>query len=136
MNFLSTCSFACVVAIVYKKNHTQRGALLGLLSGSVTMIVVMLLWNWLITPLYMGVPRQAVEEMLLPYFLPFNILKAGLNTAITLFIYKPLVTALRKARLIETASPKTASAKKGIYLIGLFLLATCLLLFLVLKGIL
>ena len=135
MNFLSTCCFACTASLIYKKNHTSKGALLGLLCGSVFMIVVMLLWNWLVTPLYMGVPREMVEGLLIPTFLPFNALKAGLNTAITLFLYKPLVTALRKARLLETAAPKKVSAKPGIYLIASLLLVSCILLILVLKGI-
>ena len=136
MNFLSTCCFACVAGAIYKKIHTQRGALLGLLAGSVSMIAIMLLWNWMITPLYMGVPRSAIEAMLLPTFLPFNALKAGLNSAITLFLYKPLVTALRKARLLDSAAPKKAPAKPGIYLLAGLLLATCILFLLVLRGIL
>ena len=135
MNFLSTCCFACTASLIYKKNHTGKGALLGLLCGSVFMIVVMLLWNWLVTPLYMGVPREMVEGLLIPTFLPFNALKAGLNTAITLFLYKPLVTALRKARLLEVTAPKKVSAKPGIYLIASLLLVSCILLILVLKGI-
>lgn len=135
MNFLSTCCFACTASLIYKKLHTGKGALLGLLCGSVLMIAIMILWNWLITPLYMGVPRQEVEGMLIPVFMPFNALKAGLNTAITLFLYKPLVTALRKAGMIQTAAPKKASAKPGIYLIALLLLASCVLFALVLKGV-
>lgn len=134
MNFISTCCFACVSGLIYKKMHTQKGALLGLLCGSASMICVMLLWNWLITPLYMGVPRQAVEGMLLPYFLPFNALKAGLNTSITLFLYKPLATALRKARLIESSPAKKGSAKPGMYLVAALLLVTCVLLVLVISG--
>ena len=75
MNLISTCSFACVAALIYKKKHSANGAVLGLLAGSVSMIIIMLLWNWLITPLYMGATREAVEAMLLPVVLPFNALK-------------------------------------------------------------
>ena len=74
MNLISTCSFACVAAVIYKKQHSLKGAMLALLAGSLSMICVMLLWNWLISPLYMHVPRPAVEAMLLPVFLPFNAL--------------------------------------------------------------
>ena len=100
------------------------------------MIGVMLLWNWLITPLYMGVPRPVVVSMLVPVFLPFNALKAGFNSALTLMLYKPLVSALRKTGLIPKTSSKSASAKWGIYLLGIALLATCILLLLVVRGIL
>ena len=135
MNLLSTCSFACTAAIFYKKRHTLSGAIWGLLLGSVVMVAAMLLWNWLITPLYMGVERSAVEGMLIPMFLPFNLLKAGLNSALVLVLYKPLVTALRKANLVPS-QPKSsgASNKTGVWILGLILLATCILLLLVFQG--
>ena len=53
MNALATCSFCCTASWVYKRNRTQKGAVLGLSAGLVFMVVVMLLWNYLITPLYM-----------------------------------------------------------------------------------
>lgn len=132
MNLISTCSFACVAALIYKKKHSIWGAILGLLAGTVAMTGVMLLWNWLVTPLYMGVERQAVEGMLLPVFLPFNALKAGLNSALTLGLYKPLTAALRRTRLLPASEGK-GSAKPGIYVLAVFLLAACILL-LVMQG--
>ena len=108
--------------------------MIALLAGSLSMICVMLLWNWLISPLYMHVPRPAVEAMLLPVFLPFNALKAGLNSALVLGLYKPLSQALRKARLLPPSQSKPGSAKIGIYLIAAFLLAVCILLLLVWQG--
>ena len=134
MNLLSTCAFSCTAAFVYKKRHTMTGAVLGLGMGTVMMISVMLLWNWLITPLYMGVTRQAVEGMLLTVFLPFNLLKAGFNSAFVLCLYKPLTSALRKTRLLPPASPPPPQAKPGIYLLAAGLLATCVLVLLVLQG--
>ena len=136
MNLLSSACFSCTAAYIYKKKRSIPGAILGLSVGSVAMIAVMLLWNWLITPLYMGVSRSAVVPMLIPAFLPFNALKAGFNSALTLLIYKPLVSALRKTRLIPNAETKPTSAKWGIYLLGAGLLLTCSLLLLVLRGIL
>jgi len=135
MNFVSTCSFACIAALVYKKKHSLWGAIWGLLAGAVTMIVVMLLWNWLITPLYMGVPRSAIVPMLLPTFLPFNALKAGLNSALVLGLYKPLTTALRKARLLPESKQSHGKIKAGVYVFAGLLLATCVLLLLVMQGI-
>ena len=135
MNLLSTCSFACTAALFYKKRHTLSGAIWGLLLGSVVMVAAMLLWNWLITPLYMGVARSAVEGMLIPMFLPFNLLKAGLNSALVLVLYKPLVTALRKANLAPSKAVSTGTGNKtGVWILGLILLATCILLLLVFQG--
>ena len=133
MNLLSTCSFACTAAFIYKRQHTLKGAGIGLAAGSVFMVGIMLLWNWLISPLYMGVERSAVEALLLPAFLPFNLLKAGLNSALTLGLYKPVATALRKTGLVETGN-RTGASKIGIYLFAAGLLITCILLLLVLQG--
>ena len=135
MNLLSTCSFACTASLIYKKRHTLSGAILGLLLASVVMVAAMLLWNWLITPLYMGVDRSAVEGMLIPMFLPFNLLKAGLNSALVLVLYKPLVTALRKANLVPSKNQSAGNGSKtGVLILGFVLLATCILLLLVFQG--
>lgn len=135
MNLLSTCSFACTASLIYKKRHTLSGAIGGLLVGAVVMVGAMILWNWLITPLYMGVERSVVEGMLLTAFLPFNLLKAGLNTALVLVLYKPLVTALRKANLAPSqAKPTGNGTKTGALILGFVLLATCVLLLLVFQG--
>ena len=137
MNFLSSCSFACIADWFYKKRHNLNGAVLGLAAGSVTMIAIMLLWNYLITPLYMtGTTRSDIAAMLIPVFLPFNALKAGFNSALVLGLYKPLTGALRRTRLLPESKAPKGDPKPGIYLLALALLATCVVLLLVLKGIL
>lgn len=135
MNILSSVCFACTASFVYKHKHTLRGAIAGLISGSVVMVVVMLLWNYLVTPLYMGVERDDVAGLLVPAFLPFNLLKAGFNSALTLGLYKPLSGALRRTGLIESRSTAPGKSKSGIYLLAAVLLITCTLLLLVLRGI-
>ena len=136
MNFLGSSVFACTAAWIYKKKRTLLGAVLGLATGSVLMIITMLLWNYLITPLYMtGTSRSDVADMLIPVFLPFNALKAGLNSAFVLGLYKPLVGALRKTGLVE-APRGAARSKAGVYVLSAILLATCILLLLVYQGIL
>lgn len=138
MNVLATCAFSCTAAFVYKKNHSLKGAVIGLILGALSMTAVMLLWNYLITPMYLGYPREAVAAMLVPVFLPFNLLKSGLNAAITMLLYKPVVSGLRKAGLIPPSS-HTENAKNrnlGVFLISAFALVTFILFALVLKGIL
>ena len=136
MNLLSTCAFSCLAATVYKHKRSLRGAAIGLAAGTVAMTAVMLLWNWLITPMYMGVARSAVEQMLLPMFLPFNLLKAGLNSVLTMLLYKPLVTALRKMGLVEQRPTQQEGSRMGFYLVAAALLVTCVLGCLVMMGIL
>lgn len=132
MNVLASCSFACVAAVIYRKKHDLWGAILGLLTGTVSMTAVMLLWNWLITPIYMQVDRSVVAGMLLPTFLPFNLVKGGINATLALLLYKPIVTALRAAHLAEESTAKKGEAKWGVIIVALVLLATFILLGLVL----
>lgn len=102
MNVISSCSFACTAAFFSKKKRKQSCVIVALLCGWGCMVLVMLLWNYLITPIYMGCPRETVVELLIPVFLPFNLIKGGLNAVITMILYKPVVTALRHAHFIET----------------------------------
>ena len=136
MNVLSTCAFCCIAAFIYKKKHTLSGAVIGLVVGAILMTAAMLLWNYLITPLYQGVPREAIAEMLVPIFLPFNLLKAGLSSALTLLLYKPVVTALRKANLVtEGEHTQRGKFSWGAALLGLTILTTVILLALVMNGV-
>lgn len=135
MNLLSTCTYACTAAFIYKKKHTLNGAVVGLGIGTVVMAGAMLLWNYLITPLYMtGSSRADIAGMLIPVFLPFNLLKAGLNSAFILALYKPLVTALRKTGLIPEQQKTSGGSKIGLYIFAGLLLITCILLVLVMQG--
>ncbi len=136
MNILATCSFVVPMSIIYKNKKKLSGAIAGAIAGVLCMTVIMILWNWLITPLYMGVPRETVVAMLLPVFLPFNLIKAAMNAAATVLLYKPVVTALRKAKLL---SPSTGTAPKknrtvGVTLVSLFILASLILVVLVWTG--
>ena len=136
MNILSTCCFSCLAAYIYKKKKTLTGAVTGLLSGCVLMTAAMLLWNYLITPLYMGSPREAVAAMLLPVFLPFNLIKGGINGVLILLLYKPLVTALRRAHVLETPEGETQTkVHAGVILVSLALLSTLILGALALAGV-
>ena len=135
MNIVQTLSFACTASIIYKKKHTLSGALIGLASGWLITVIVMLLWNYLVTPLYMGYPREAVVELLLPAFLPFNLLKGGLNASITFLLYKPIVTALRKSGYISTLEKDTRQQHTGLLILANFISVTCVLIILSMNGI-
>jgi len=136
MNILSTCAFSCTAAVIYKKKRTLSGAAIGLTAGVVLMGVMMLLWNYFITPLYMKTPRDVVAGMLLPVFLPFNLIKGILNAALTMLLYKPVSKALRRSGLMPASASTAGSSRSriGVTLVSLVLLATGILLVLVMQG--
>ena len=136
MNIISSCSFACTAAFIYKRKHKLSGAILGLFCGWSCQVVVMMIWNYLIAPIYMGYPREAIVELLIPAFLPFNLIKGGLNAAITMLLYKPVVTALRRANLIESEQDSgKMRINIGVLLVALLMTITCVLLILSFNGI-
>lgn len=138
MNILASISFCGTASYIYKKKHTMKGAILGLGAGIVTMTAMMLLWNYLVTPFYMGVPRAQVAGMLTTLFLPFNLIKASLNAALTLVLYKPVVTALRKTGLLAPDAHQGGGKPKfnvGMMIAAGIVAVTCVLLFLVMNGV-
>ena len=131
MNILSSCCFACPAAFLYQRKRRLSGAIAGLILGVCCQATVMLLWNYLIAPIYMGISREAIAELLLSAFLPFNLIKGGLNAALTLLLYKPVITALRRSGLIELSrSPGKAQFHLGVLLASLLILITCIMLIL------
>ena len=138
MNIVSTCAFAGTATIIYKHKKTMVGAAVGLVSGVILTTIVMILWNYLLTPIYMNQLRSDIAAMLVPIFLPFNLLKGGLNAAITMLLYKPIRIALDKSRLLPAVKGPDVKPSKiniGAVLISVFVIITCVLLILSIRGI-
>ena len=100
MNFLSSGMFVGIASVIYFRKKTMTRAIVGLIAAVFSMTAIMLLWNYIVTPLYMGVSREMVLSMFMPLLIPFNLLKASLNAALVLLLYKGVVTALRKSGLV------------------------------------
>ena len=113
MNVIASLCFVLPAAFIYRWKKTLPSAIIGLAVGVFTMTASMLLWNYLITPLYTGMPREAVAAMLPTVFLPFNLIKAGINMAITLIIYKPVSILLHKAKVLEYKEKNPVPAVAG-----------------------
>ena len=135
MNFLSACSFSCMAAYIYKRKHSVSGAVLGLVAGTLIMTALMLLWNYIITPLYTAAPREAVAAMLVPVILPFNLIKCVINSAVIMLLYKPVVTALRKSKLLPNKPVQSSKGRTlGVAAVSLVVLITCVFVVLAIKG--
>lgn len=131
MNVVATLAFTVPAAFLYHKSRTRKNALIGLGVGVGCMAAVMVLWNYVITPFYMGVPREVVAGMLISVFLPFNLVKGGINAGIALLLYKPVVTALRKAGLAEKKEEGKGQFQLGFVVLSLAILSSFILWFLV-----
>ncbi|MBR2444118.1 MAG: ECF transporter S component [Clostridia bacterium] len=106
MNIISSVTYAIIPSLFYKKNRRFYMAVIGLVVGTLATTGAMLLWNFLITPHYQHLTQELVNSMLLPIFLPFNLIKYSINTVIAIVIYKPVVRALRKVLLLDQKPKK------------------------------
>lgn len=94
MHLFATGSYVLVAGNVYRKRRTRKAAVAALVLGTLTMTAAMCAWNLVFTPIFMGQSVQAVMGMLLPVFIPFNLLKAGANSVVTFLVYKPISRAV------------------------------------------
>ena len=138
MNIVSSGAFCCTAAVVYRYKRTIWGAVLGLSAGWLFTVVVMMLWNFLIVPLYMPhVSHSQAAAMLIPVFLPFNALKYGLSAGLAALLYKPVKRMLVRTNFLP-ASATVAQGKisMALLLAASFLIAACALFILLWNGIL
>ena len=149
MNVTATCTYACTAAFIYHKNKSLKGAAIGLIVGGLTATAAMLLFNYIFVPIfYVDRPREMMAGLIMVAFLPFNLLKTSINSAIVLMIYKPVVRVLRRANLIPPSDAPILTGgdgsgtggsggffKPGVYIVAGFVLATCILTILAIRGI-
>jgi riboflavin transporter FmnP len=95
MHILATGSFVLVAGLIYKRGKSRKSAVIALLCGTLTMVVVMFGANLVITPLFMGVPVDVVKS-LMPFILGFNFIKAGINSIVTFLLYKRISKFLHR----------------------------------------
>ena len=105
MNVLSSLTFSLTASIIYKYKKTFWGAVVGLVSAVFAVTAVMMAANLVITPYYMNMPTEAVAALIPKLLLPFNLTKAIFNAAVTLILYKPLTSAMRRTDFFGKKRP-------------------------------
>ena len=107
-DFIMGAAYVLPAAILYMRKKDRKTALLGMVLGTVAMIIVAVLVNWkIMIPFYMnafGMPMEAVVGMatkVLPFVdtewellayvtAPFNLLKGVVLSVLTYVMYKRL----------------------------------------------
>lgn len=112
-NLVIGCSLVIPAAIIYKKNKTRKSAIIGLAIGTIIMAIVSGLFNaFVLLPLYAKamMPMQTLISMgtkvnhnitslttfILYAVVPFNIIKGGIVSIITVILYKFISPVLEK----------------------------------------
>lgn len=115
MDFASTATFSVVAGYIYSKRKNVSGVAISLTSAVIATVTVMILCNLLITPIYMKVEIKQVIDLLPTLLLPFNLTKAVLNAGVVLALYKPLITALRAAKLLPQPEDPEGGVKQSFW---------------------
>ena len=107
-DFIMGAAVVLPAALIYQRNKSRKGALIGMITGTVALILAGCLTNaYLLIPFYMkafGMPMEAIIGMCaqaLPFVdtelkvilfvtAPFNLLKGVVLCILTYMIYKPL----------------------------------------------
>jgi len=113
-NFIVGASLVGVASAIYKRKRTMKGAIIGLVIGTIFMAIVGALTNYyILLPLYskvMGWDMNAFVEVgravnpaiknfwgyILLAIVPFNILKGIVASVVTVLVYKPIAVFLRR----------------------------------------
>lgn len=135
MNVVSSTAFCCTAALIYQKKRTVKGAVLGLAVGVVFATAIMMMWNYIVVPYFMELPREDVVPLLIPAFLPYNLLSNTVNAALTMLVYKHVKKALQATRMMPKTPEASKSINWGVIVAAVFVLATCVLWWLILRGI-
>lgn len=114
MHFFATGAFVLMAGLIYRHFHTRKGALLGLLLGSLMMTLMMVPLNMFFTVRFFGIPAKDVQAMLIPFIIPFNLIKAFANSGITFLLYKSIGAVLRIEYNAEARSAAKAAAKNKV----------------------
>lgn len=96
MHLLASGVLVMTVCIIYKKLGSVKSLAVGLVVGSLAMTVIMIPLNLVFTGIFLGQGVAGVARMLIPAIIPFNLLKAGINSAIAFALFLPLKKILGK----------------------------------------
>lgn len=103
MHFCASGILVLVVGYIYGKRGSMKSLVLGLVLGSLGMTVLMVPLNLIFTVHFYGVPQDVVVASLWPVVIPFNLIKAGLNSVIAALVYKALSPLYEKYRVKRNA---------------------------------
>lgn len=96
MHVIATGSLVVTASVIYRSRRNLAGAIIALVAGTLAMTAVMIPTNLVIQPNFYGIPVEVVKSLLVPAIIPFNLIKAGLNSLLTFIVYKGISNFVKK----------------------------------------
>ena len=94
MAILATFSLVMPASLIYRRQRTMRGAVIGLVVGGIVCLAACIVGNLIVTPFYTGMPLDAVIALIVPALLPFNLIKIAINCVVFVLIMRPAFKAM------------------------------------------
>lgn len=85
MHFIATGTLISVAGLFFKRLKKLE---IPLILGTLSMAGVMSIANLIFTPIYLGVSIKEVLALIVPVIIPFNLIKAGINSFLTYILTK------------------------------------------------
>ena len=95
MHVIATSALVLVAGLTYARNKTKKTAILGLVLGTLAMVLIMIPANMLITTRFMGLTLEALMPFM-PWIILFNFITAGVNSIVTFLVYKRISPFLHR----------------------------------------
>lgn len=131
MNVVASLAFLIPASYFFHRSKSVKNIVLGLVFSTIIMTIIMLIWNWVVTPIYMEVPRDDVVKLLIPAILPFNLIKGFANSAIVALLYKRVLSL--KSSLFQVDYDLNSDSLKNSILAGVVLVLLALILYFIIK---
>lgn len=96
MHLAASGVLVLIASMIYKKKPSFKRLIVGLVLGSLAMTAVMVPLNIVFTGIFLGQGAKAVAELLIPAIIPFNLLKACINSTATVAIFAPTAKILKR----------------------------------------
>lgn len=92
MHFAASGVLVAAVSLIagHKKQPKPGRVVLALVCGTLAMTAAMIPLNYIFTPMLFGAPREMVTQLLLPAIIPFNLIKAGVNSVLSFILFRVL----------------------------------------------
>ena len=90
MNIVAAIFFILPAALTYKKLHSFRGAVIGLVLGIICATAASIVSNLTIGVWFWYPSMDFIMPLIAPAIIPFNLIKTALNSVLTLAVYKAI----------------------------------------------
>ncbi len=101
MHFIASEAMVLCFGLICRGRKSPARLAVSAVAATAAMTLLMIPLNLVFTGIFLGTGVSAVAKLLVPAIIPFNLLKAAINSAASALLYRPARAALRKTGAVE-----------------------------------